>query len=94
MTQGREVFKLAVRGMAESSLRVLHDAGVAIDDVRLVVPHQANLRIIEATARLVGIPMEKVFLNVENYGNTSASSISFFNPKFTLNPKRNRPPPS
>lgn len=73
--QGREVFKLAVRGMAESSLRVLHDAGVSIDDVRLIVPHQANVRIIEATAKRLGLPMDRFLVNIDRYGNTSAATI-------------------
>ncbi len=73
--EGREVFKHAARSMADASLRVLDLAKLTVADIDLMIPHQANVRIIEATAKLAGIPMEKVFLNVENYGNTSASSI-------------------
>lgn len=73
--QGREVFKYAVRSMAEAAQRALDLAKLTSADIDLLVPHQANLRIIEATAKLAGIPMEKVFLNVHNYGNTSAGSI-------------------
>lgn len=73
--QGREVFKYAVRSMAEAAQRALDLAKLTSADIDLLVPHQANLRIIEATAKLAGIPMEKVFLTVHNYGNTSAGSI-------------------
>lgn len=73
--QGREVFKHAVRSMAEASQRALDLAKLTAADIDLMIPHQANVRIIEATAKHAGIPMEKVFLNVEKYGNTSAGSI-------------------
>jgi 3-oxoacyl-[acyl-carrier-protein] synthase-3 len=73
--QGREVFKLAVRGMAESSLRALQQAGITIDDVRLIVPHQANQRIIEATAKRLGLSMDRFLVNIDRYGNTSAATI-------------------
>jgi 3-oxoacyl-[acyl-carrier-protein] synthase-3 len=72
---GREVFKAAVRAMAESCDVALSRAGVSAEDVDLLVPHQANLRIIESTAKHVGIPMDKVMVNVDRYGNTSAASI-------------------
>ena len=72
---GREIFKLAVRGMGDSSIRALAQAGVAKDDVALVVPHQANLRIIEATAKRLDVPMERVMVNIDRYGNTSAATI-------------------
>ncbi len=73
--QGREVFKHAVRSMADASQRALDLAKLTGNDIDLLIPHQANVRIIEATAKLAGIPMEKVFLNVETYANTSAGSI-------------------
>ncbi|MGV3707726.1 MAG: beta-ketoacyl-ACP synthase III [Gemmatimonas sp.] len=73
--QGREVFKHAVRSMAEAAQRALDLAKLTANDIDLLVPHQANVRIIEATAKLAGIPMEKVFLNVDKYANTSAGSI-------------------
>jgi 3-oxoacyl-[acyl-carrier-protein] synthase III len=73
--QGREVFKLAVRGMAESSARAIEQAGLSIDDIALVVPHQANLRIIEAAAKRLGVPMERFLINLDRYGNTSAATI-------------------
>jgi 3-oxoacyl-[acyl-carrier-protein] synthase-3 len=72
---GREIFKHAVRGMAESSERAIADAGAALDDVALVVPHQANVRIIEAVAKRLGVPMERFFVNLDRYGNTSAASV-------------------
>jgi 3-oxoacyl-[acyl-carrier-protein] synthase-3 len=71
---GQEIFKKAVRGMSEASVDVLTRAGVTIDDVALVVPHQANLRIIEAVAKYAGAPMEKVFLTVHKYGNMSSAT--------------------
>jgi len=73
--QGREIFKLAVRGMGDSSLQVIAEAGLTTADIALVVPHQANLRIIEATAKRVNMPMERVFVNLDRYGNTSAATI-------------------
>ncbi len=73
--QGREVFKAAVRAMAEACDEALQRAGVTGDDIDLLVPHQANLRIIDATARHAGVPMNKVMVNVEKYGNTSSASI-------------------
>lgn len=72
---GREIFKHAVRGMCESSEQALADAGVSLDDVALVVPHQANVRIIEAVARRLELPMERFFVNLDRYGNTSAASV-------------------
>ncbi|HVT40038.1 MAG TPA: beta-ketoacyl-ACP synthase III [Gemmatimonadaceae bacterium] len=73
--QGREVFKNAVRSMADACDRALDGAKLAAADIDLLIPHQANVRIIEATAKHAGIPMEKVFVNVDRYGNTSAASI-------------------
>ncbi len=72
---GKEVFKVAVRSMEEISRQVLAEAGLGVDDVSLVVPHQANRRIITALASRLEIPMEKVIVNVDKYGNTSAASI-------------------
>lgn len=72
---GREVFKSAVRSMCEAVDAVLERAGVTKDDVDLLVPHQANIRIIEATARYASIPMDRVWVNVDRYGNTSSASI-------------------
>ena len=72
---GREVFKNAVRSMAESCDRALDGAKLSATDIDLLIPHQANIRIIEATAKHAGMPMEKVYVNVDRYGNTSAASI-------------------
>src|SRR5260221_8654812 len=72
---GREVFKNAVRSMADAAHKALGRAGIAAKDVDLLVPHQANIRIIEATADHAGIPMERVYVNVDRYGNTSSASI-------------------
>jgi len=72
---GREVFKAAVRSMADACDQALKRAGLTGDDVDLLIPHQANIRIIESTAKHAGMPMDKVYVNVERYGNTSAASI-------------------
>jgi 3-oxoacyl-[acyl-carrier-protein] synthase-3 len=72
---GREVFKHAVRSMSEAADRALDAAKLTASDIDLLIPHQANIRIIEATAKHANIPMEKVFVNVDRYGNTSAASI-------------------
>lgn len=72
---GREIFKNAVRCMADASTRALEAAGMTGEDVDLMIPHQANIRIIESTAKYAGIPMEKVFVNLNRYGNMSSASI-------------------
>ena len=72
---GREVFKAAVLAMARACDEALAKAGVTIEEIDLLVPHQANLRIIESTAKHAGMPMSKVLVNVDRYGNTSAASI-------------------
>jgi len=72
---GREVFKSAVLAMAEACDEALRRAGVTADEIDLLVPHQANIRIIEATAKHAGLPMSKVMVNVDRYGNTSSASI-------------------
>jgi 3-oxoacyl-[acyl-carrier-protein] synthase-3 len=72
---GREVFKASVRSMAEAADQALVRAGLTGADIDLLVPHQANMRIIESTARYSGIPMEKVFVNVDRYGNMSSATV-------------------
>jgi 3-oxoacyl-[acyl-carrier-protein] synthase-3 len=72
---GREVFKHAVLTMAEACDEAIKRAGITADQVDLLVPHQANIRIIEATAKHAGMPMSKVMVNVDRYGNTSSASI-------------------
>lgn len=72
---GREVFKLGVRLMPEAAQRVLRKAEISVDDIDLLIPHQANLRIIEAVGDRLGVPREKVYVNVDKYGNTSAATV-------------------
>jgi 3-oxoacyl-[acyl-carrier-protein] synthase-3 len=72
---GREVFKVAVRRMAQACHQALGKAGLRPQDIDLLVPHQANLRIINSTAGEAGVPIEKVVINVDRYGNTSAGTI-------------------
>ena len=72
---GREVFKAAVLAMSEACDEALRRAGVTAEEIDLLVPHQANIRIIEATAKHAGMPMEKVMVNVDRFGNTSSASI-------------------
>ena len=72
---GREIFKNAVRSMADACERALAQAGLTADDIDLLVPHQANIRIIEATAKYAGIPMDKVYVNVDRYGNMSSATV-------------------
>ena len=72
---GREVFKNAVRSMSEAATRALDAAKLTAADIDLMIPHQANIRIIEATAKHANIPMDKVYVNVDRFGNTSAASI-------------------
>ena len=73
--KGREMFKTATRTLAESARAVLEKANMSLADVDWVVPHQANARIIETTAKMLGIPMKKVIMNIEHYGNTSAATV-------------------
>ncbi len=73
--RGNEVFKMAVRSMADVARQALADAGVAIGDLRGVIPHQANLRILRATQHTLGLPEARMYVNVDRYGNTGAASI-------------------
>ncbi|MET0291191.1 MAG: ketoacyl-ACP synthase III [Steroidobacteraceae bacterium] len=73
--EGQEIFKRAVLGMSEAAAGVLADQSLTADDIDLVVPHQANLRIIEAVAKRAGVPMERVFVNVHRYGNMSSGTV-------------------
>jgi len=72
---GQVIFKRAVAAMCHASMRVLAQRGVSADDVGLMVPHQANLRIIEAVAKYARMPMDKVVLTVQKYGNMSAATV-------------------
>jgi 3-oxoacyl-[acyl-carrier-protein] synthase-3 len=73
--KGSEVFKVAVRMFAECTEKILSRNGFTADDVSLFIPHQANLRIIEAACKRVHLPMDRVFVNVDRYGNTGAASV-------------------
>lgn len=73
--QGNETFKLAVRVLGDISLAALKQNNIQASDLALLIPHQANLRIITACAKRLGVPMEKVYVNVDRYGNTSSASI-------------------
>lgn len=72
---GREVFRRAVTTMGDASARVVEGAGLELDEVDLLVPHQANVRIIDATAKRLGLDDSKVFVDIASYGNTSAATI-------------------
>lgn len=72
---GQTVMKFAVKAMADASQKVLDKAGLTYDDIALVIPHQANYRIVDAAIKRMGITQDKVFLNLEKFGNTSASCI-------------------
>jgi 3-oxoacyl-[acyl-carrier-protein] synthase-3 len=73
--KGNEVFKVAVRMFVECAETILTRHGLRVQDIDLFIPHQANLRIIEAAAKRVGLPMDRVFVNVDRYGNTGAASV-------------------
>jgi len=73
--KGKELFKLAVRSMADVCEEVMQRAGVSTQDIDLIVPHQANIRIMQALAEKLNVPMERVYSNIHKYGNTSAASI-------------------
>ncbi|MGJ8676256.1 MAG: beta-ketoacyl-ACP synthase III [Akkermansiaceae bacterium] len=74
--QGREVFKLAVNAMRNAAENVIQQAGLTAEDIKLIVPHQANLRIIDAIADRLAVPNERVFINLDKYGNTSAAAVA------------------
>ncbi|WP_320007442.1 beta-ketoacyl-ACP synthase III [Maridesulfovibrio sp.] len=73
--QGREIYKHAVRSMTSISNEIIEKQGLTTEDIDVLVPHQANMRIIEAVGKKLGVPREKVFANVDRFGNTSAASI-------------------
>src|ERR1700722_4021585 len=70
---GQEIFRKAVQGMSDASLDVLRRTGVTMNDIALVVPHQANLRIIDSVAKRVGAGPDKLYVNVQKYGNMSSA---------------------
>ena len=73
--KGQEVFKFAVNALPKSTNEALAKADMTSEDIDLVVPHQANIRIIESASKKLGIPVEKFYVNLNKYGNTSAASI-------------------
>ena len=73
--RGNETFKIAVRSLSEVSQEVLDAAGLTTDDIHCFIPHQANLRIIEAVGNRLGVPLERCHVNIDRYGNTSSASI-------------------
>ncbi|KYZ77339.1 3-oxoacyl-ACP synthase [Anaerosporomusa subterranea] len=72
---GNEVFKFAIKVMGEAAMKAIEDAGLSTEDVDFMIPHQANVRIIQSAAKRLKLPMEKVMVNVDRYGNTSAATI-------------------
>jgi 3-oxoacyl-[acyl-carrier-protein] synthase-3 len=83
--EGQSVFKFAVTNMADVAAQIMEKNNLKSEDIAWLVPHQANLRIIDATGRRMGLPPEKVMINIEKYGNTTAATIplvlSEFEPK-------------
>jgi 3-oxoacyl-[acyl-carrier-protein] synthase-3 len=73
--KGKEVFKLAINNITNLILETTRENGLTLDDIDLIIPHQSNLRIIEATMEKLGLPMEKAFINIDKYGNTSSASV-------------------
>ena len=73
--RGNEIFKLAVRGMSQAATLALSRARISADEIHKVIPHQANLRIVQATRSILGLPEERVFINLDRYGNTGSASI-------------------
>ena len=73
---GKETYKQAVTAMSEAADRAMESAGLKYEDIACVIPHQANMRIIEAIAHRMGLPVEKFYVNLEKYGNTSAAAVA------------------
>jgi 3-oxoacyl-[acyl-carrier-protein] synthase-3 len=84
--RGNEVFKLAIRAMSKAANQALARAGLSARDVHTVIPHQANLRIIRATQEALGVPAEKVYVNVDRYGNTGAAAVAIALSEFAASP--------
>ena len=72
---GSDIFKVAVREMVNATRKVIADAGLTPDDIALFIPHQANVRIIEAMIKRLGVSKDRVYQNIERYGNTSSASV-------------------
>jgi 3-oxoacyl-[acyl-carrier-protein] synthase-3 len=75
LMNGAEVFKVAVKEMCNAAIKVLDDAGLSASDIALVIPHQANIRIIEALSKRLKISTDRFYINIEKYGNTSSASV-------------------
>lgn len=75
MMNGSDVFKVAVREMGKAAVKVINEAGLTTDDIALLIPHQANTRIIDAMAKRLNLNREKVYVNIDKYGNTSSASV-------------------
>jgi 3-hydroxy-3-methylglutaryl CoA synthase len=73
--EGRETYRFATRTLASTALTAVAKAGLSADDISLFIPHQANIRIIEAVAKGLDLPMSKFYVNLDRYGNTSAASV-------------------
>ena len=73
--EGKETYRFATKSLASSALAAIERAGLEPDQIDLFIPHQANIRIIEAVAKGLGLPMERMFVNLDRYGNTSAASV-------------------
>ena len=73
--EGKETYRYATKTLASSALKAIERAGWQPDEIALFIPHQANVRIIESVAKGLGLPMDKMFVNVDRYGNTSAASV-------------------
>ena len=73
--EGKETYRFATKTMATTALTAIERAGWKPEDIDLFIPHQANVRIIESVAKGLGLPMDKMFVNVDRYGNTSAASV-------------------
>jgi 3-oxoacyl-[acyl-carrier-protein] synthase III len=73
--KGREIFKIAVREMEDAARDILEQHGLHSDQIACVIPHQANLRIIDAIAQYLELPLDRFYINLDRYGNTSAASI-------------------
>ena len=72
---GREVYRFATKTMAQEVRAACFQAGIEVEEIDLVIPHQANVRIVETAMKLLGLPMERAYLNLEQLGNTSSASI-------------------
>ena len=73
--EGKETYRFATKTLASSALTAIQRAGLRPDDIALFIPHQANIRIVEAVAKGLDLPMDRMFVNLDKYGNTSAASV-------------------